>query len=152
VLDFNLGFAEVVTLVVLGIVIFGPDKLPEFARKAGRVVRYVRGIANNARAQIQSEIPELAEVDLTELNPKALAGSLLAPLEEVKQEVVPLAKDVSGSLGPVPSVAVDAPAAAAKTRDPEWVADEPASADLQSGLLESAAEGEKTVPFDPEAT
>jgi sec-independent protein translocase protein TatB len=75
--DFNLGFPEMVTLAVLGVLIFGPDKLPELARKAGRVVNYIRGIANNARAQIQQEMPELGELNLAELNPKNLAMSVL---------------------------------------------------------------------------
>jgi sec-independent protein translocase protein TatB len=143
-LDFNLGFPEVVVLVVLAIVIFGPDKLPELARKAGRVVRYLRGIANNAREQIQSEIPELAEINLAELNPKAIAGSLLAPVEEVKQVV----QDAGRSLDDARAAAVSDPGSDTDAES----GPQASSGDAESAPIRSAAEGEKTAPFDAEAT
>lgn len=52
-------------LVVIAIVLFGPDKLPELARKAARVVNYVRNIANNAQQTIQTELgPGFEDFDI----------------------------------------------------------------------------------------
>ncbi|QLQ16668.1 MAG: Sec-independent protein translocase subunit TatB [Micropruina sp.] len=67
-MDFNA--AEIVVLLLLAIVIFGPEKLPELARKTARVLNYVRGIANDARGQLRQELgPEFADLKLSDLNP-----------------------------------------------------------------------------------
>lgn len=61
----NLGVGEIVGLVVIAVVLFGPDKLPELARKAARVLNYVRNIANNAQQTIQTELgPGFEDFDI----------------------------------------------------------------------------------------
>ncbi|MFT3971667.1 MAG: twin-arginine translocase TatA/TatE family subunit [Micropruina sp.] len=48
-MDFNAS--EIVLLLVLAIVLFGPEKLPELARKTARVLHAVRRIANDAQGR-----------------------------------------------------------------------------------------------------
>ena len=50
---FGIDAAELVLILVLGVVLFGPEKLPAFSRKAARVFVAVRDIANNAQTQLQ---------------------------------------------------------------------------------------------------
>ena len=50
-MDFNM--VEIVLLGGLAIVIFGPEKLPELARKAARVLAYLRKISEDARGQLR---------------------------------------------------------------------------------------------------
>ena len=40
---------EFMLLLVLAVILFGPERLPDLARKAARVVRYVRTMAGSAR-------------------------------------------------------------------------------------------------------
>ena len=93
-LDFNL--AEILLLVAFGVIIFGPEKLPDLARKAGRVLNYLRTIANDAQGRLREELgPEFADLELADLNPRALVNKhLLSPvqaeLEPVKAELEPL--------------------------------------------------------------
>lgn len=39
---FGIGFGEIVLILFVVLLIYGPDKLPELAQKVGRVVREVR--------------------------------------------------------------------------------------------------------------
>ncbi|HEX5497305.1 MAG TPA: sec-independent translocase [Mycobacteriales bacterium] len=68
----SLGWGEIAILVVIALLIFGPDRLPSLARDAARMLRQVREMAQGARSQIKSELgPEFADLDLNSLNPRA---------------------------------------------------------------------------------
>lgn len=67
----NLGWGEILFLVVLALFVFGPDRLPKAAADAGRMLRQLRRMAQNATADIKSEMgPEMADFDLTSLTPR----------------------------------------------------------------------------------
>ncbi|MBI5629496.1 MAG: twin-arginine translocase TatA/TatE family subunit [Elusimicrobia bacterium] len=34
----NLGYGELLVILVVGLILFGPNKIPEFARQCGRAV------------------------------------------------------------------------------------------------------------------
>jgi len=69
----EIGWGEILMLLVAAIFIFGPDRLPEVARQAGKMLRTVRQMATNARSQLADELgPEFKDLDLREFTPKAL--------------------------------------------------------------------------------
>ncbi len=68
---FDLSIEKILVLVVLGLIIFGPDQLPKIAGQAGRALRDLRRIAENAKADLQEGLgPEFRDFDITELHPK----------------------------------------------------------------------------------
>ena len=68
---FDLSFLKIAVLAVIALVVFGPDQLPKLAAQAGRALRDVRRLAENARADLQEQLgPEFSDFDLNELNPK----------------------------------------------------------------------------------
>jgi sec-independent protein translocase protein TatB len=68
---FNISPLEIVALVVIGVVLFGPDKLPSTARNAARFLRQFREFTANARADLKRELgPEFDGLSLDDLNPK----------------------------------------------------------------------------------
>ncbi|MPZ65351.1 MAG: Sec-independent protein translocase subunit TatB [Pseudonocardiaceae bacterium] len=59
----NIGWSEFLILVVAGLFIFGPERLPTAAAWLGRTVRQVREYATGAREQLRSELgPEFDEL------------------------------------------------------------------------------------------
>jgi sec-independent protein translocase protein TatB len=67
---FDVGLGEAAVLAVLALVIFG-DKLPKVAAQAGRTLRQLRAMANNATADLREGLgPEFADFDPADLNPR----------------------------------------------------------------------------------
>jgi sec-independent protein translocase protein TatB len=68
---FGIGLPELLVIIVVAVIVFGPDRLPEFARQAGRLLRQVRQFTNSARDDIRNELgPEFADFELTDLDPR----------------------------------------------------------------------------------
>ena len=68
---FDIGLPELLVIFVVAVIVFGPDRLPEFARQAGRLIRQVRQFTQSARDDIRSELgPEFADFELTDLDPR----------------------------------------------------------------------------------
>jgi sec-independent protein translocase protein TatB len=60
------------TLLVVALLVFGPDKLPAVVKDAAQMLRTVRTMARDARSQIKTELgPELSDFDLDALNPRS---------------------------------------------------------------------------------
>lgn len=63
----NLGWAELAVLFVLGMLIFGPERLPKAAADAGRLVRELRRMASGATKDLRDEfgvdIDEIRRLD-----------------------------------------------------------------------------------------
>ena len=68
---FGIGLPEMLVIVVVAMFVFGPDRLPDFARQAGRMVRQVRQITRQTRDDLRAELgPEYADFELTDLDPR----------------------------------------------------------------------------------
>ena len=77
----NLNGWELLMLVLLGLFIFGPDRLPKVIGDGMRLLRKARTMAQNASADLSRELG--TEVDLTDLHPKTfLRKHLLSEADE----------------------------------------------------------------------
>jgi sec-independent protein translocase protein TatB len=81
---FDVGLPEFLVLAIVAIFVFGPDRLPEVARQAGRFVRQLREMVTAARSQLSDELgPEFRDLDLKDMNPRSLVRKhLLDDLED----------------------------------------------------------------------
>ena len=43
-------------LLILGVVMFGPERIPPMARKAAKIIHFLRNIANDATSQLRNEL------------------------------------------------------------------------------------------------
>ena len=66
-----IGALEVVTLVVLAVLVFGPDKLPKVIQDVTRTIRKIREFSDSAKQDIRNELgPEFKDFEFEDLNPK----------------------------------------------------------------------------------
>lgn len=67
----DLSLPKIAVLAVLALVIFGPDQLPKIAAQAGRALRDLRRIAENAKTDLQDGLgPEFRDFDINDLHPR----------------------------------------------------------------------------------
>ncbi|MGJ5833021.1 sec-independent translocase [Streptomyces ossamyceticus] len=67
----DIGALEVVTLVVLAVLVFGPDKLPKVIQDVTRTIRKIREFSDSAKQDIRNELgPEFKDFEFEDLNPK----------------------------------------------------------------------------------
>ncbi len=68
---FDINGWELLLLGILAILVLGPERLPEYAAKFGKLVRQARGLADRARDQLKDEMgPEFSEVDWKAYDPR----------------------------------------------------------------------------------
>ena len=82
---------EFALLLVLAVILFGPERLPDLARKVARLVNLARSTANNAQQQLTRELgPEFENLDFRDLNPRSFIQKNLldnSVVADVKAEI-----------------------------------------------------------------
>lgn len=67
----DIGPLELVTIVVLAVLVFGPDKLPKVIQDVTRTIRKIREFSESAKQDIRQELgPEFKDFEFEDLNPK----------------------------------------------------------------------------------
>ncbi len=81
---FDVGFAELFLLALIGLLVLGPERLPGVARTVGGFVRKARASWISLRNTIESE---LAEADIS------------APLKKTSEELQQIGRDLADMPG-----------------------------------------------------
>src|SRR4051812_2157920 len=71
----NLGFGEMMFLFVLGLLLFGPKKLPEIGRQLGKFMGDFKRASQEFQSQLNDEVRQLEEETKKIDEPEALAPS-----------------------------------------------------------------------------
>jgi sec-independent protein translocase protein TatB len=70
---FGIGLPELAVIALVAVFVFGPDRVPELAAQAGRFLRQLKKMANNARDELRDELgPEYADLQLRDLDPRTI--------------------------------------------------------------------------------
>lgn len=107
-----MSFSDTIFLFFLALILFGPKKLPEMARKAGKLMAELRRASNEFRSQIESEIAHLEVEKTLTVSPTPPPGTVASlSLNPVSAQVVP--SESSGTLaGAAPESSLQVPDAA----------------------------------------
>ena len=98
---------EIAVLIVVAIVVFGPDRLPDMARQAARMLHTLRGFARNAQNELREELgPDYADLKLRDLDPRvAVRKQIMEAMAEFDED----AKSTKTRPGQLPLLAGEAP-------------------------------------------
>lgn len=134
---FGVGAGEFLVLVILGVLLFGPEKVPELARKVARVIHYVRTVANNAQSTIRTELgPGYEDFDISD--PKSFIR------KHLMDEMDPMLADVRREL--------DESTAAMRDATDQLRQQGPGSPVTAAVVAARATAPDSPAPFDTEAT
>jgi Tat protein translocase TatB subunit len=72
----DLGFFEILVILVVALLVVGPDKLPEYARKFGKMVRDLRKMTSNFTGEVTKSLDIDDDFDDLKNTAQGLKGSL----------------------------------------------------------------------------
>jgi sec-independent protein translocase protein TatB len=87
---FDFGAGEIAGLAILAMVLVGPDKLPQFAVEAAKMVKKIRNLATNATNDLKENLgPGFEDLKPADLNPKTFVKKQIeSVLDEKPTKVV----------------------------------------------------------------
>ncbi len=80
---FGIGFGELILLLVIALIIFGPEKLPEVAKTLGKFYRQVKDYSDSLRETVEKEL-SIEEIKKIKNIPNEVT-QLVLPEEEVEK-------------------------------------------------------------------
>ena len=80
----NLNWWEILMLAAIGLLVFGPERLPKVVADAARMLRTVRQMARNATSELREELG--TDIDIQDLHPKNFVRKHL--LSEDEEEAI----------------------------------------------------------------
>ena len=86
---FGIGGGEFLTLLILAVILIGPDRLPHVATDAAKLVKRLREIANAATAELRENLgPGFEDLEVADLHPKKLIRTPLGnSLDGISSEI-----------------------------------------------------------------
>lgn len=107
---FNVGAAEMLVIALVALLVLGPDKLPEAARTAGKMMKQVRDISQGFQAEVRQAMNDVTSFDGAPegVHPGAGPGPSLPPAVGERTD-----GDVGGDIGGDVGVESDRPAVGA---------------------------------------
>jgi len=85
---FNIGLPELLIIVAIALIVFGPNKLPELARAFGKAMREFKKATEEVKESFEAETKDLEEVKHTFTDEKFLANlaEQISPPEPAAEE------------------------------------------------------------------
>jgi sec-independent protein translocase protein TatB len=150
----DIGPLELVTLVVLAVLVFGPDKLPKVIQDVTRTIRKIREFSESAKQDIRNELgPEFKDFEFEDLNPKTFIRKQLdnddLGLKEIRNGF-DLKKEMAEVTDAVHSRESDAASSSASQVSSS--SSNPSAGRVDMTKKPEGSDGDERPPFDADAT
>ncbi len=86
----QLGPAEILVILILALLVFGPNRLPEVARQVGRAVRQVRRVQDQIRLELDEAL-DLGDLEEPAIEPPDRTAPDAVPLRPPETAPAPRA-------------------------------------------------------------
>ena len=113
---FNMGLPELLIILAIALIVFGPNKLPELAKALGKAMREFKKATEEMKESFAAETKDLDEIKDSLIQENALSD---------------LAQEINGSMEP----ATETPASFEATTAPPASAEVPVSPEEKQGTL-----------------
>lgn len=144
---FNVGIGEIAVIVLVCLIVFGPDRLPQLARQVGRFLGQLRLTTQGALDQLKQEA-DLKDINLPDLR----VGSLRSQARDYVRELL----DIEGQMAELEREREQIKATLQAESEPNGSSakgsGEHSSGEHASGEADQEAAADKPAPIDPEAT
>ncbi|WP_119307463.1 Sec-independent protein translocase protein TatB [Cohaesibacter haloalkalitolerans] len=162
---FDIGWSEILVVVIITILVVGPKELPGLLRTVGKTVANLRRMAGDFQNQFndalrEAELDDVANSisDIRSLNPRNAVknavtkhlGELGDVSDEVSKSMKESSDEINASLNK--DVAADKPAEGSPAATESAVASEPVVAADASGTDKSASDSSPQAPLKSDAS
>jgi len=144
---FDIGFSELLLVLVIGLVVLGPERLPVAVRTVAGWIRTLRAMAASVQSELSQEL-KLQELQdslkkAEESGLKNLTPEIKASMDELKEAAESMKKSINSGLNPAEKVVEEAKAEGNTIHNP--VLDE-AEAHHDAGVSPAAADKVVSAP------
>jgi sec-independent protein translocase protein TatB len=145
---------ELLTIIVIAVLVFGPDKLPKVIQDVMRTIRKIREFSESAKQDIRKELgPEFKDFEFEDLNPMTFIRKHLDSDELGLKEIrngFDLKKEMAEVTDAVKSYDTDVPASPASSSSSSSSVVPAARVDMAKKSGEPGQDDRP--PFDADAT
>lgn len=156
---FGISGAEFAVIILVAVIVVGPQRLPEYTRKLTQLVRQLRVYLDNARTQIAEEVgPELADLDLSDLDPrqydprKIVRDALGEDLDAIREDLAHPFRSVSAAAKETSEAAAGAVKEAVSKERADSLSKRIAEKKEEAKAASTTAPGETATLDEPEET
>ncbi len=138
---FNIGFPELLIIVAIALIVFGPNKLPELARAFGRAMREFKKATEEVKESFEAETKDLEELKgtLTEEREKFLSNLTEGVSETMEEASISSEATTERMAGSEASVLTETPAHEAASTPKE-------EEKIEKGKKEGPEESKEGIP------
>ena len=140
---------EILLLVLIAILVIGPNRMPEYAAKLARGIRQARVMAEGAKGQLKEQLgPEYKDLNWRQYDPRQYD-----PRRIVRQALVEPLEDAAAPLRDTPGPASSAASAGVSSAAAIGAGVGPASGSADPAAFDTTSfDPDRPTPWDTDAT